>query len=472
MRPSDTDETVTSLNPADPTSVIGTFELKGADRLKVAVGEAVRVQPAWAAAAAARAAALTGWANAVEADGAALALLIAHEVGKPIVEARAEVSRTVAIVRFYAQAALDSNGEIYPGASGTDTLMTDRMALGVVLVVCPWNFPAAIPIWKIAPALAYGNAVLFKPSSSAIAVADRLVGLGSAHLPSGVLALLPSRSSDAAILIDDERVAAVSFTGSAPVGSALVGRLAARGAAVQAEMGGQNPSIVLADADLEFTARTIAQASMAFAGQKCTATSRVIVLRGVAERFIPLLVDAVRALSCGDPTDNATSVGPLINEAARDATADAVAAALGRGGKALTGATQLERPGWFYPPTLVQLDDPADPFAQEETFGPAASVLLVDSIDDAIAVANGTPYGLSAAVFGTDIDRALGVARRIDAGLLRVNAATTGVDYYAPFGGSKASSYGPREQGRAAREFYTRTRTMLVSRPVPNGARA
>jgi alpha-ketoglutaric semialdehyde dehydrogenase len=472
MPPSPTDHSVTSFNPADPTSVIGTFELIGADRLDAAAGEAVRVQPAWAAAAAARVAALTGWANAVAADGEALAVLITQEVGKPIVEARAEVSRTVAILSFYAQAALDSNGEIYPGASGTDTLITERMALGVVLVVCPWNFPAAIPIWKIAPALAYGNAVLFKPSSSAPAVAHRLVGLGSAHLPTGVLALLPSRSSDAAVLIDDERVAAVSFTGSVPVGSSLVGRLAARGAAVQAEMGGQNPSIVLADADLEFAARTIAQASMAFAGQKCTATSRVIVLRGVAGRFIPLLVDAVQALTCGDPIDSATSVGPLINEAARDGTADAVAAALGRGGKSLTGATRLERPGWFYAPTLVQLDDPGDPFAQDETFGPAASVLVVDSIDDAIAVANGTPYGLSAAVFGTDIDRALGVARRIDAGLLRVNAATTGVDYYAPFGGSKASSYGPREQGRAAREFYTRTRTVLVSRPAPNGARA
>lgn len=453
---------VESREPADPDRLIGRFPLVGEATLDRAIGAADAAQAEWAAVAPARAAALMGWAAAVEAQAEDLALLVAREVGKPIREARGEVARTAAILRYYSQAAFDPVGETYPSPDGRATLSVERLPLGVVVTICPWNFPLAIPAWKIAPALAYGNAVLFKPSSAALATAHRLVELGAPHLPAGVLALVPLESPLAERLTDDPRVDGVSFTGSVGVGRSLVARVAARGVSVQAEMGGQNPSLVLADADLERAAAMIAEAAMSYAGQKCTATSRVVVERTVAERFVPLLVDHVRALAVGEPTDEATAVGPLISAAARESTCRAVEAALARGGRRLAGAEAPNRPGYFYAPTLVALDEPADPFAQEETFGPAASVLVVDSEDDAVRVANGTPYGLSAAVFGSDVERALRVARRIEAGLVRVNASTAGVDYYAPFGGEKASSYGPREQGRAAREFYTRTRTVLA----------
>jgi acyl-CoA reductase-like NAD-dependent aldehyde dehydrogenase len=387
-------------------------------------------------------------------------------VGKPISEARGEVARTVAILRYYAQVALDPIGETYPSPDGRASLSVERRPLGTVALVCPWNFPLAIPAWKLAPALAVGNTVLLKPSSAALATATRLVELGQPHLPSGVLSVVSARGELADRLLDDPRVAGISFTGSAEVGHAIVARAVSRGAAVQAEMGGQNASVVLEDADLDAAAAMIAGAAMGYAGQKCTATSRVVVLRGVAERFVPLLVDRVRGLAVGDPLDEGTTVGPLISRDARDQVRSAVEDAVGRGARVLAGRSEPDRAGWFYAPTLLAVADAGDPFTQEETFGPAASVLVADSDADAVRIANGTRYGLSAAVFSQNLHHATTVAGQLDAGLIRVNASTAGVDYYAPFGGERASSYGPREQGRAALQFYTRTRTILVNPPA------
>jgi len=368
-----------------------------------------------------------------------------------------------AILRYYAQAAFDTTGDLYPSPDGVGTLLSERRPLGTVAVITPWNFPVAIPIWKLAPALAYGNTVLFKPSSAAVGTASRLVELISAHLPAGVLGLATVSAKHAGQLLDDPRISGVSFTGSVMTGRRIIEQAAGRGAPVQAEMGGLNASIVLDDADVPAAAQTIAQAAMAYAGQKCTATSRVIVARAVADAFMDAIVTATRALPLGDPLDPSTIIGPLINARARDTVGEAVQGATRRGGTLLTGGTKVERDGWFFSPTLMRLDDPTDDLAQIETFGPVASVLTVDSVEEAVAVANGTPYGLSAAVFSQDTDRAIRVARELEAGLVRVNASTTGVDFYAPFGGDRASSYGPREQGRAAREFYTTTRTFLVN---------
>lgn len=284
-------------------------------------------------------------------------------------------------------------------------------------------------------------------------------------VPESVLQLIVAPPRSVELLMHDPRVAGVSFTGSAAVGSRIVSLVVARGGSVQAEMGGQNASVVLADADLEFAATTIADAAMGYAGQKCTATSRVIVVRSVADRFVPLLVDHIRRLPVGDPTEVSTVVGPVITETAREAVAAAIAGALQRGARLLTGGEAPARPGWFYLPTLLEVADEDDPFVQEETFGPAAAVLIAESENEAIRLANSTRYGLSAAVFGANLDRARVIAGRLDAGLIRVNASTAGVDFYAPFGGERASSYGPREQGRAAKEFYTRTRTILIHRP-------
>lgn len=450
-------------NPAHPAQRVGRFERDTPSTLDATVEEAKRAQPAWASRAAERSAALGGWAAAIEREAPALADLVAREVGKPIGEARAEVGRTVAIIRYYAQVAFDPTGEIYPSPDGRAELMTERVPLGVVLAITPWNFPLAIPAWKIAPALAYGNAVLFKPSSAALATGHRLVELARPHVATDVLKLVTASVELVERLIADKRVAGVSFTGSVGVGRRVVLTVAGRGGAVQAEMGGQNPSIVLDDADLDQAAATIARAAMAYAGQKCTATSRVILLESVARDFVPRFVHAVRALPVGDPLDERTIVGPLISRDARASVDAAVQAARSRGGELLAGGVALEYEGWFYEPTVLRVSDGTDPFVQEETFGPAVAIQTVAGEDDAVKIANATPYGLSAAVFGTELGRARAVARKLDVGMVRVNASTTGVDFYAPFGGEKASSYGPREQGRAAREFYTRSRTLTVS---------
>lgn len=454
---------IETREPAYPDRVVGRFELLGEAGLEASIEAAARAQRTWALNAPGRATGLLRWAAAIEAEGASLADLVAREVGKPIAEARGEVARTLAILRYYSQVAFDPVAEQYPSPDGRSRLLAERVPLGVVALICPWNFPLAIPAWKMGPALATGNAAILKPSAAGLATATRLVELARPFLPEGVLQLAPLGAGLAGRLVEDARIAGVSFTGSAEVGRRIIAAGAARGIPVQAEMGGQNASVVLADADIDAAVTTIAGAAMGYAGQKCTATSRVVVERNVADRFIPLFVDRVAALEVGDPSNETTVVGPLISSAARDGVRTSVDAALGRGGRLLTGNRSPELPGWFYAPTLVALDDPGDPFAQEETFGPAASVLVASDPDDAVRIANGTPYGLSAAVFGTDVERATAIARRLEAGLLRVNASTTGVDYYAPFGGEKASSYGPREQGRAAVEFYTRSRTILVS---------
>ena len=428
---------------------------------RVTSAEAARAE--WARSAGARSGALHGWADDIELRSEALASLVVAEVSKPIFEARAEIARAVAILRYYAQLPYDSTGEVYPSTDGRARLITERVPLGTVAIVTPWNFPVAIPVWKAAPALAYGNAVLFKPSSAARGVAREISALAEHRFPAAVLQCVPTDRIGTDILLDDHRVAGVSFTGSVDVGRHVVQRVSRRGAPVQAEMGGQNASIVLDDADQHVAARVIAGAAMGYAGQKCTATRRVLVHRRIADDFMPILIAEVEALAVGDPRAEATVVGPLITERSRQDVAAAVLDAIERGAQLLTGGDRPNLEGPYYQPTLVHVTDPADPIAQEELFGPVASVLVFGDDEEAVTIANATRYGLSASVFGANLERAESVARRIDVGLVRVNAPTTGVDFHVPFGGEKASSYGPREQGRAAREFFTRSRTILVA---------
>jgi aldehyde dehydrogenase (NAD+) len=425
------------------------------------IASAVDAQVTWEVEPLARAEALEQWARALEKHTDELAQLVTREVGKPISEARGEVERGPRLLRYYAHLILDAQAEVFPAAAGFRQEV-ERRALGTVLLITPWNFPVAIPLWKMAPALAFGNTVLFRPSSSAAVVANRLVQLAGSALPENVLAILPTVADQAERLLEDSRVAGVSFTGSSAVGRSVVMRTTARGAPVQAEMGGQNASIVLDDADLVSAATTIASASMSYAGQKCTATSRVIVDSSIANEFIPLLADVVAQLRIGDPEDDGTQVGPLISDAARQVVDASVNVAIADGGTLVLGGKALNREGWFYEPTLLELKHPTVSFAQEETFGPAASVIRAEGVDAALAIANGTRYGLAGAVFGGDLDRAVTVARRLRTGIVRVNASTAGVDYFVPFGGNGASGFGAREMGRAARDFYTKSRTILI----------
>jgi aldehyde dehydrogenase (NAD+) len=455
---------IVSTNPARPDDVVGRVRPSGGIDLDHAVRRAADAAPGWAqATAAARGEALRWAADRLEVEAGELASLICREVGKPIAEARGEVARSAAILRFHAAAALDPEGASFPPADGRSLLFTRQVPRGIVGLITPWNFPLAIPLWKLAPALAYGNVCLMKPSEHSPVCADRIAGLFDGLLPEGVLQVLHGDGELGSALVGNELVRALSFTGSERTGRAVAERLAGRGAAAQCEMGGQNASIVLADADPSAAAAIIAGAAMGYAGQKCTATSRVICEDAAYPALREALEAAVGRMVVEDPEDEACQVGPLITDAARDRALAAIGRAVDGGGRLVVGGEAEGEHGWYMQPTLVELDDPGAELAQEEVFGPVCALLRAADADEAVRIANGVRFGLSTAIFTRDLDRTLDLTRRLDTGLVRVNQPTAGVDFHTPFGGEKASGYGPREQGRAAREFYTQTRTVLVS---------
>ena len=450
-----------SVNPARPDEVLAELEdaspaaVDGAVRAAAGAFRGWREQPAQA-----RGAAVARIADALERRADELAALIVAEVGKPVREARGEVARAVAICRYYAQLVLTPDGETYPAPDPAAWLVARRVPRGVCALVTPWNFPLAIPLWKAAPALAFGNAVVLKPAPEGTAVARVLAEIAAAELPDGAFALVEGDREAGEALVAHEDVAAVSFTGSIPAGRAVAAAAAGRGAHVQCELGGQNASVVLADADLDRAAATIAQAVAGYAGQKCTATSRVIVERPVLGELRDRLVEALRGLELHDPAAESCEVGPLIDDGSRGRALEALR---GTGGRLLTGGTAPAADGFYLEPALVEVDDPGDLLAQEEVFAPVAALLEAPDAEAAVELANGVRHGLVAAVFTSDLAHAFALSSRLEAGLVRVNAATSGVDFHAPFGGSKASSIGPREQGPAARDFYTETRTLLLA---------
>ena len=452
--------TVRSRSPHDPADVIGEWQQAGEAEVDAAVGRAAGAAGPWAdTPGPARAAALDAAAGALADRAAALTDLVIREVGKPRSEAAGEVARGIAILRYFAQAALLPDGQTLPAASPGALLMARHRPVGVAALITPWNFPVAIPLWKAAPGLAFGNATVLKPAEDATAVAMALHEILAPHLPPGVFQVVPGEAGTGRALAGHPGVAAVSFTGSVPAGRDVVARAAGRGARVQAEMGGQNASVVLADADLGRAATAIAYAAMGYAGQKCTATSRVIIEDAAYDEFRDRLAAAVAGLGVLDPAADTTLVGPVISERARSS---ALAAVADSGGRVLAGGTALDVPGYYLAPTLVELDAPRGPLATEEVFAPVAALLRAATPEQAVQLANGVRYGLVAALFTQDLGRALRLSDRLDAGMVRVNAPTSGVDFHAPFGGSKESSYGSREQGQAARDFYTETRTVLI----------
>ncbi|MEV0373658.1 aldehyde dehydrogenase family protein [Streptomyces sp. NPDC050636] len=448
---------ITSCNPADPADVLLQIPAPGAFAAVDAVERARAAQPDWLlGGAAARSAALGAVAAAIEAAGADLTALAVREVGKPLAEARAEVARTVAIWRYYAQAPYEPVGAVHESAAGPGLLLTRRRPHGVAGLITPWNFPFAIPSWKAAPALAAGNTVVLKPAPEATACAQRLAELVQQALPAGVFTVLPGGATEGTALVSAADV--VSFTGSTTVGRAVARAATDGGVPVQAEMGGLNAAIVLPDADIEQAATHIAASIAGYAGQKCTATSRVIAVGAALDPLREALSEALRAVPVGVPADAATVSGPLINQHARDQVSDAW-----RGLGALAGGTVLDGPGWYAAPTLVEKVPAGHRLLSEEVFGPIAALVPADDLTHAVRITNSVPYGLVTSVHTTDLDAALCGLDRLDTGMIRVNAPSTGVDFHLPFGGAKASSHGPREQGRAALEFYTSSRTYTLS---------
>jgi acyl-CoA reductase-like NAD-dependent aldehyde dehydrogenase len=455
-------QTIESRSPQDQSDVVVSAPAADREAVATAFKRAREAQREWSRSALARADALSAAAEALAAAKDDVVDLMVREVGKPLTESVMEHGRAVRILRYQAQSAMDPDGDTYPAAPPADPrtlLLSRRRPRGVAGLITPWNFPFAIPLWKAAPALAYGNTVVLKPASDAIGCALLLQEILGKHLPEGVFNVVtgPGAAGQAVVELAD----VVSFTGSTAVGLGVAAGATARGIASQAEMGGLNASIVLPDADVESAAKVIAGAAMGYAGQKCTATGRVIVL-GDAAPFTEALAAAVEALPTGDPADSSTVVGPVINPPARDELVSAAKAAPGDGGRVVTGGVALDGPGLFFTPTVVDGQDPSARLAQEEVFGPIVTVLRAGSAEQAVEISNRVPFGLVTSVFTRDLDSALTVVDGLETGMIRVNMPTSGVDFHAPFGGEKQSSFGPREQGKAARELYTSTHTITV----------
>jgi len=456
-------------SPADDADAVGSFPLGTAADVDAAATAAARALPGWRKLAApARGEALYRAADILEREARAIAELLSREVGKPIGEASGELKRGAALLRYYAGEGIRGYGDVLPASDGRSLLYTNRVPLGVVGVITPWNFPVAIPLWKMAPALVFGNAVVWKPSEEASVSAYRLMKvLEEAGFPPGVINLVPGGAEAGRALAGHSGVQGITFTGSNGTGSRVALAAVARGAKYQLEMGGKNPSIVAADADLELAANLTVSAGMRFAGQKCTATSRVIVDRGVLAPFTELLVEKVKALQLSHPLEANSDLGPVVSARQRDSVLAAIAQGTSDGARVLAGGGRSQaaefKNGYYIEPTLFDQVDPASALAQNEIFGPVLAIVPADGLEQALALANDVRYGLSAALFTRDIDRMFRFLGGARAGMLKINGETAGVEPHAPFGGMKQSSSHSREQGRAAIEFYTSVQTIAVS---------
>jgi aldehyde dehydrogenase (NAD+) len=465
LRPAAAGATRERRNPSDPSDLVAIAPIANVDDVGAAVRAAEAAFPKWRATTGpARAEALYRWGERIAQRAEELAQAIAREVGKPIGEARGEVARATVICRFYAGEAVREIGEVIPSQAADALQFTLRDPLGPVGLITPWNFPIAIPLWKAAPALAFGNTVVLKPSELSPGVAHLLAETAlAAELPPGVFNVVHGDGTTGDALVRHPAIRGVSFTGSQAVGTKVSAVALARNCRAQTEMGGKNVVIVARDADLDRAAALTAAGAMRYAGQKCTATSRVVVDRSVEVAFLERLEAAIAALPLGPVTDPASAIGPLITPDSRErieASLAATPAPLLFGG-GLPDDARWRQGNWFAP-RVVGLEAATHPLALRELFGPVLGVLVADDLDHGIALANATPFGLSASLFTRDLSAAMHYVRRIEVGLVRVNGDTTGVDPHAPFGGMKGSSSGSREQGRAAREFYTETRTIQI----------
>ncbi|MBV9840084.1 MAG: aldehyde dehydrogenase family protein [Sphingomonadaceae bacterium] len=451
------------INPANIAETVGEYARADAAQAEQAIEAAAAAFPAWSAASPElRFDCLDRVATELLARSAELGRLLAREEGKTLVEATGEVIRAGRVFKYFAGEALRVTGDRLASVRpGVDVEIT-REPEGVIGLITPWNFPIAIPAWKIAPALAFGNTVVFKPADlvpgSAWALAEILSRSG---LPAGVFNLVSGPGSKVGqAIVSSRHVRAVSFTGSTDVGRRLAGDLVARGAKVQLEMGGKNPLVVLDDADLAVAVDAAINGAFFSTGQRCTASSRLIVQEGIHDRFVTAMRERMAALKVGDPLDPATEIGPVVDESQLRQNCDYVEIAR-KEGAAIAGGELLEREtkGHFMAPALLTDTHNAMRVNREEIFGPVASVIRVKDYDEALAVANDTDFGLSSGICTTSLKFASDFKKKSSAGMVMVNLATAGVDYHTPFGGRKGSSYGPREQGAYAREFYTAVKT-------------
>ena len=456
-------------NPARWDEVLGQFPASTAADAEGAVQAAAAALPGWRrTSAVARGDLLYRAAQILDSRAETVARDLAGEEGKTLPEALGETRRGVAILRYFAGQGREADGATYPATNASTFLFTRHEPLGVVALLTPWNFPIAIPLWKAAPALVYGNPVVLKPASLTPRTAVHLAEVfEEAGLPPGVFNLVIGAGGAVGdTLVTHPAVAGVSFTGSAAVGHGIKMRATERGKKVQLELGGKNPVIVLADADLDQAVQQTLNGAMLSAGQKCTATSRAIVERSLLPRFTAALVERVRGLRVGDPLETGVQIGPVVSPDARQSITGYIATGRQEGGRVLVGdATPLPNGGNFIAPTLFDQVDPGATLARDEVFGPVLALLPADDLAGAVSLANAVEYGLSASIFTRDIGRAFAFIREIEAGIVHVNSETAGAEPHVPFGGMKGSSSYSREQGKAAVEFFTQTKTVYLDMP-------
>ena len=466
---SESSRTVENINPANTDDRLGTIRQATREEARRAVEAASQAFRDWRATPAPARGRIVGRAaRLMEEHKEEIAQLLTREEGKTISESRGELQRSINVAEFCAGEARRLNGETIQSELPSNFAYTIKQPLGVVACVTPWNFPVAIPVWKIAPALVAGNAVVFKPASLTPATAVRIVEIfEEAGIPKGVLNLILGSGSDAGDeIINHPAVKAISFTGSNEVGIRLYEQASRRGAKVQCEMGGKNPVIVMEDADLELAVESTAQGAFGSSGQRCTATSRVVVVNDIADKFVGALVKRADSMRIGAGSDPQTEMGPSVDENQYKTVLQYIdigredGAELKCGGKRAEG-DGLDK-GFFVRPTVFDHVTPDMRVAREEIFGPVLSVLRVKDFDEAMRVANDSEFGLSSSIFTSDATRIFRFVDEIETGMTHINSPTTGGEAHIPFGGIKGTGIGDREQGSTALDFYTDLKVVYV----------
>ncbi|QDL92592.1 aldehyde dehydrogenase family protein [Paroceanicella profunda] len=453
-----------NVNPSDLSDIVDTYAQADAAMTTQAIDAAAAAFPAWARSGPQqRYDILQRVADEITARADELGDLLAREEGKTLPEAKGEVLRAAQIFRFFSGEALRLTGETVPSVRPGVGVEITREPMGVVGIITPWNFPIAIPAWKIAPALCYGNTVVFKPADlvpgSAWALADIIARAG---VPEGVFNLVMGRGSVVGeTILSDARVAAVSFTGSVNTGRHVASKCVEHMRKFQLEMGGKNPMVVLDDADINVAVDACVNGAFFSTGQRCTASSRLIVTEGIHDRFIDAMVAKLEGLKIGDARAAGTHIGPVVDESQLAVDEGYIAKAKDEGGKLVFGGDRVkgDTEGFYLAPALFTETTQAMTINREEVFGPVASVVRVKDYEEALAAANDTPFGLSSGICTTSLKYATHFRRNAEAGMVMVNLPTAGVDYHVPFGGRKGSSFGPREQGKYAAEFFTTVKT-------------
>jgi alpha-ketoglutaric semialdehyde dehydrogenase len=456
-----------NLNPSNTADVVGDYARADEAQVKAGIAAARAASHAWSRGGIQqRSDILDKIGNEILARKDELGTLLAREEGKTRPEGIGEAARAGYIFKFFAGEALRLAGELLPSVRPGIKVEITREPVGVAGIITPWNFPIAIPAWKIAPALAYGNCVVFKPADlvpgCAWALAEVIARSG---LPAGVFNLVMGRGSVVGeVLSTDPGIDAVSFTGSVATGKRVAQNCAARLAKVQLEMGGKNPQVVLDDADLDTAVNVSIQSAFFSTGQRCTAASRLIVTEGIHEKFVKGVIDKLKTLKIDDALKDGTDIGPVVDPSQLEQDLKYIELGKKEGAK-LTGGARLKRAteGYYLEPALFTETTSQMQINRDEIFGPVASVIRVKDYEEALKVANDTPFGLSSGIATTSLKHAEHFKRNSAAGMVMVNLPTAGVDYHVPFGGRKGSSYGPREQGRYAAEFYTVVKTTYVN---------